>query len=240
MRNSIYWSGRRSTLAVALALAGLTFGCQRDTGADDGARVPPPRSELPDRAPPPAVAVAPRPDAAAQAEEAGQLRSAAEALPRTVARAALEPTAGNDVRGTVEFAENGNSVTLDVMLSGLTPGPHGLHVHEFGDCSAADASSAGKHLNPHESKHGAPTDARDARHPGDLGNVVADQMGNVRTSLHDTVLGSEPDFQMVGHALVVHAGEDDLASQPSGNSGDPVACGVIEAAPAGAARPAPG
>jgi Cu-Zn family superoxide dismutase len=227
-------------LAAALSLAALTFGCERNSGADDGARLAPPQSELPDRAPPPAVAVAPRPDPAAQAREAGELRSAAEALPRTVARATLEPTAGSGVRGTVDFAENGNSVTLDVMLSGLTPGPHGLHVHEFGDCSAADASSAGKHFNPHEAPHGAPTDARDARHPGDLGNVVADEMGNVRTSLHDTMLGSEPDFQMVGHALVVHAGEDDLASQPSGNSGDPVACGVIEAAPAVAARPGPG
>src|SRR5262249_49947869 len=144
------------------------------------------------------------------------------ALPRTIAKANLEPTAGNNARGTVYFAESGNTVTLDVMLSGLAPGPHGIHVHEFGDCSAADASSAGKHLNPHQAPPGGPTDARDARHPGDLGNVVADQEGNVRTSLEDAVLGSEPDFQMIGHAIVVHAGEDDFESQPSGNSGEPV------------------
>jgi Cu-Zn family superoxide dismutase len=128
-------------------------------------------------------------------------------------------------------------VTLDIMLSGLTPGPHGIHVHEFGDCTAPNASSAGKHFNPHAAPHGAPSDARDTRHPGDLGNVVADQMGNVRATVQDAVLNSEPDLQVIGHALVVHAGEDDLESQPSGNSGDPVACGVIEPAPAGVAPP---
>ncbi|HZF27927.1 MAG TPA: superoxide dismutase family protein [Gammaproteobacteria bacterium] len=224
MRNSSLRSSVGSML-VAGAIAVVTLGCEQQP-AGDGARLAPPEAASADRAAPPPLALAPRTET--------------DAPPRTVARATLEPTAGNDARGTVYFAESGTTVTLDVMLSGLTPGPHGIHVHEFGDCSAADASSAGKHLNPHDAPHGAPTDARDARHPGDLGNVVADQAGNVRTSLQDAVLGSEPDFQMIGHALVVHAGEDDLESPPSGNSGAPVACGVIEPAPSGGSLPAPG
>jgi Cu-Zn family superoxide dismutase len=236
MRTSL--SLRRSLISIAGAFVALTLGCQREQGADDGAHLAPPDTGLPNRTTPPSVAVAPRPDSTEP--DGGALRLAAEALPRTVARATLRPTAGNDVNGTVDFAENGNSVTLDVTLNGLSPGPHGIHVHEFGDCSAADASSSGKHLNPHEVQHGAPTDSRDARHPGDLGNVVADAQGNVRASVQDAVLGSEPDFQMIGHAIVVDAHADDLASQPSGNSGDAVACGVIEAAPGAAAVPAPG
>jgi Cu-Zn family superoxide dismutase len=225
-----------SKVAAVGTFAALVGGCQREQGSDDAVRLAPdtaaqrsaaPSSnEVPSEDAPPAVASA--------------TRGAGAALPRTIARANLEPTAGNDVRGTVYFAETGNTLTVDVTLSGLTPGPHGLHVHEFGDCSAPDASSAGKHLNPHAAPHGGPMDARDARHPGDLGNVVADQEGNVSTSLEDSVLGSEPDFKIIGHAVVVHAEEDDYKSQPSGNSGDPVACGVIEPASGGATAPVPG
>ena len=212
------------SMIVGGALAALLVGCQREeaTGTEAGlaapeAALPETDERAPDRVPLQAAAP-PRPQDAA--------------LPRTIARAVLEPTAGNEASGTVYFAEGGNTVTVDVTLSGLTPGPHGMHVHEFGDCSAPDASSAGKHLNPHQTPHGAPADPREARHPGDLGNVMADETGNVRTSIEDAVLGSEPDSKIIGHALVVHAGADDLKSQPSGNSGDPVACGVIEAAPA--------
>jgi Cu-Zn family superoxide dismutase len=224
---------RNSERLLACAIAALLIGCQRES-ADQGARLAPPDAQIRDRGAAPAADTAPPPVALAAPP-----RPDAVALPRTVARAELMPTAGSDVHGTVDFAESGNTVTLDITLSGLTPGPHGMHVHEFGDCSAADASSAGKHLNPHSAPHGGPADESDARHPGDLGNVVADEMGNVRTSIHDAVLDSEPDFQIVGHALVVHAGTDDLKSQPAGNSGNPVACGVIEPAPSGVPLSAP-
>jgi len=222
-----------SVFTMAGVLAALGSGCQREN-ADRATSLAPPDAAT-DRAAPPGAGS----DRAAQPPVAVASRAEPAELPRTVAQANLEPTAGNDARGMVFFSESGNTVTIDIRLSGLSPGPHGIHVHEFGDCSGPGAASAGKHLNPHDAPHGAPTNVRDARHPGDLGNVVADQMGNVRTSIQDSVLGSEPDFQMIGHAIVVHEDEDDLKSQPSGDSGMPVACGVIEAAPGGGASAAP-
>jgi Cu-Zn family superoxide dismutase len=127
----------------------------------------------------------------------------------------------------------GRGLELDVMLTGLAPGTHGMHIHEFGDCSAPDAASAGKHFNPHDALHGAPSEKAGRRHAGDLGNVTADASGSVRVVLQDSLLESAPDLKVVGRAVIVHAGEDDLVSQPGGASGEPVACGVIEAVAAG-------
>src|SRR5438093_3809357 len=91
--------------------------------------------------------------------------------------AVLHPTAGNKVSGTVTFTEVADGVQVRAEISGLTPGNHGFHVHEFGDCSAADASSAGAHFNPTNQPHVAP-DAT-ARHAGDMGNIEADPSGAV-------------------------------------------------------------
>ncbi|WP_432719554.1 superoxide dismutase family protein [Jeongeupia wiesaeckerbachi] len=150
--------------------------------------------------------------------------SACSLLPqsRQTAQATLLPTSGQTTTGKVSFRQSGDALLLDVTLSGLTPGQHGFHVHEKGDCSAPDASSAGGHFNPDKHQHGAP-DALD-HHVGDFGNVVAGADGRVSTSL--TVQGVRLDL-LHGRSLIVHAGADDLKSQPAGNAGARIACGII-------------
>jgi len=215
----------RFGVLLSAASFAVVYGCSRDDQGNTSILREQSREESPAARAPSAR------DDAADEQVALAPRSAEPVPPVTVARAELMPTEGNEARGTVTFTDDGEALVLDVTMTGLTPGPHGMHVHEFGDCSAPDASSAGEHLNPRNAPHGGPTSGRDERHPGDLGNIIADDEGNVRTRIRDTVLGSEPDFAYVGHALVVHSSADDLSSQPSGNSGDPVSCGVIEAAP---------
>ena len=143
---------------------------------------------------------------------------------RAIAR--LEPTQGNNVRGTVRFGSEGNAVRVTAEVTGLTPGEHGFHVHENGDCSAPDASSAGGHFNPTKQPHAA-RDA-EARHVGDLGNLVADNNGRAQLSYLDSKLTLSGPNSIVGRAVIVHAGRDDLKSQPSGDAGGRVACGAIE------------
>jgi superoxide dismutase, Cu-Zn family len=140
--------------------------------------------------------------------------------------AILYPTEGNKVSGTVTFTEVEDGVRVRAEITGLTPGNHGFHVHEFGDCSAADASSAGAHFNPTEQPHAAP-DA-EARHVGDMGNVEADAAGAAELNYVDHNLSLTRDkLSIIGRSVVVHAKADDLKSQPAGDSGARVACGVI-------------
>jgi Cu-Zn family superoxide dismutase len=143
------------------------------------------------------------------------------------ARAQLQPTQGNSTRGTVDFSLDASTMSIHVRLAGLDPGAHGLHIHEFGDCSTPDGSSAGEHFAPDHDPHGAPGDPPPAHHLGDLGNITADADGGAEARMQDDELQLTGDFGVVGRAVVVHVGEDDLKSQPSGNSGDPVACGVV-------------
>jgi Cu-Zn family superoxide dismutase len=144
------------------------------------------------------------------------------------AMAVLEPTEGSTVRGAVDFVRKGGSVLVTANLSGLAPNSiHGMHIHENGDCSARDASSAGAHFNPSASEHGGSTGSK--RHGGDLGNLTADARGNVAATVEvdgAIAFGNGPD-SIIGRGLVVHANADDLKSQPAGNSGARLACGVI-------------
>jgi Cu-Zn family superoxide dismutase len=140
--------------------------------------------------------------------------------------AVLHPTAGNKANGTVTFTEVADGVQVDAEITGLTPGNHGFHVHEFGDCSAADATSAGAHFNPTNQPHAAPDAAE--RHVGDMGNVEADGSGKAKLEYLDHQISLTNDQQLVvGRSVVVHAKADDLKSQPAGDSGARVACGVI-------------
>jgi superoxide dismutase, Cu-Zn family len=143
------------------------------------------------------------------------------------ATATLEPRSGSNARGTATFmSRNDGAVSMRVDVTGVTPGAHGIHVHEKGDCSAPDASTAGGHFNPNKGPHGAHTEP--ARHAGDFGNVTAGANGEI----HETVvvsgvnLGSDMN-SIVGKAVVLHAKRDDLTSQPSGDSGDRIACGIV-------------
>ncbi len=118
-------------------------------------------------------------------------------------------------------------VHVDADVSGLTPGKHGFHVHEFGDCSAADGMSAGGHFNPEGHDHGAPGAKS---HPGDFGNLEADANGRATLALvlDQGTVDAGP-VGIVGRGLIVHADPDDLTSQPVGKAGARVACAVIKA-----------
>lgn len=139
----------------------------------------------------------------------------------------LVPTEGNTVRGKVEFILDENGVMrVTAMVEGLTPGKHGFHIHETGDCSAPDGTSAGGHFNPEGVAHGAPMDA--TRHVGDLGNLEANDEGIATIEYVDPMLTFEGEHTILGKGVIVHAGEDDLVSQPTGAAGARVACGVIK------------
>ena len=145
------------------------------------------------------------------------------------AAATLSPTEGNNVTGRVTFTDTPDGVRVFAEISGLNEGMHGFHIHETGDCSAPDASSAGGHFNPGGHPHGAP-DAPDAeRHAGDLGNLEVDVDGTARYERIDTQISMSGPAAIVGKAVIVHAGQDDFTSQPSGDAGNRLACGVIEA-----------
>jgi Cu-Zn family superoxide dismutase len=145
----------------------------------------------------------------------------------SMAVAELNPTAGNQVRGTVTFFQTGDRVTVVADVQGLPPNStHGFHIHEFGDCSAPDATSAGGHFNPGGHPHAGP--GTPTRHAGDLGNVEASGTGRAykRMVVDNITLGSGPN-NIIGRSVIVHAKRDDLTSQPSGDAGARVACGII-------------
>ena len=147
------------------------------------------------------------------------------------ATAVLAPTKGNSVSGTVNFTQKGDLVLVEAKINGLKPnGSNAIHVHEKGNCSAADASSAGGHFNPSSSQHGGPAGA--ARHGGDLGNLKADADGHAQMSIEVSGISLGTDSNSItGRAVIVHAGADDFKTQPSGNSGARVACGLISKNP---------
>jgi superoxide dismutase, Cu-Zn family len=140
--------------------------------------------------------------------------------------AVLHPTADNKVSGTVTFTEEADGVRVQADITGLTPGKHGFHVHEFGDCSASDLASAGGHFNPTNKPHAGPDAAE--RHVGDMGNVEADASGAAKLDYVDHEISLTKDQRsVIGRSVIVHAKADDLKSQPAGDSGARIACGVI-------------
>ena len=153
--------------------------------------------------------------------------AAAPTEPRLMARAEIEPLGDHTARGIVEFLQappgSTGPMTIHAMLMGLDAGPHGMHVHMGTDCTAP-----GTHLNPQDAPHGPANAASGMRHLGDLGNITADASGMTDEMLRDSLLGSDMSF--IGKVVVVHEGQDDLSTQPDGTSGQPIACGVIEAA----------
>ena len=137
----------------------------------------------------------------------------------------LYSTAGNSVSGQVTFTKVAGGVKVLAELSGLTPGKHGFHIHEFGDCSSPDGMSAGGHFNPAGSPHGSPMDM--SRHEGDMGNIEADANGKAHLEYVDSHMSFEGVNSILGRSVIVHAKEDDMKTQPTGNAGARIACGVI-------------
>ncbi len=145
--------------------------------------------------------------------------------PVVKAVAVLNPTSGSKVTGIVTFTKVDNGIKVVANVEGLTPGAHGFHVHQYGDCSAPTGDSAGGHFNPESKPHGAPT-ASD-RHVGDFGNITAGNDGKAHYEWTDPMIAFEGRHSIIGRGLIVHANADDLVTQPAGNSGPKVACGVI-------------
>jgi Cu-Zn family superoxide dismutase len=143
--------------------------------------------------------------------------------------AVLKPRADNDASGTITFTEVDGGVEVVADIARVSPGLHGIHLHEMGDCSAEDFTSTGGHFNPTDAPHGGPNDA--VRHAGDFGNIEvgADGTGRLRL-ITDMLTVADGPNTVVGRAVILHEGEDDLESQPTGAAGGRLACGVVRLA----------
>jgi superoxide dismutase, Cu-Zn family len=199
-------------LAVALAACLLTMGCRPNVPGEEDADPPTDPQVL---------------RFLAQAEaQPTEPRTGRLGAPEARARADILPVPGSDAQGFAEITETERGVDIHVEMSGLEPGPHGFHVHEFGDCSDP-GTTAGDHYNPDGTPHGSPEDPPTARHAGDLGNLDADERGYAQQSLRVDGLALTGPRGVLDRALIVHQGEDDFETQPDGDAGDPTACGVI-------------
>lgn len=145
--------------------------------------------------------------------------------PSLKAMCTLSPASNSQVKGWVKFTQMRSYTRIEGEITGLTPGKHGFHVHEKGDCSAPDAVSAGGHFNPGHQNHGAPQSG--ARHVGDLGNVRADKDGKSKFDFKDKVIRLSGKDSILDKSLILHEDLDDMKTQPTGNAGKRVACGVI-------------
>jgi Cu-Zn family superoxide dismutase len=140
--------------------------------------------------------------------------------------AELKAAKGQTVSGKLEFTQEAGAVHISGEVKHLSPGKHGIHVHDKADLSAPDLASAGGHFNPTKEAHGAPGAAH--HHAGDFGNITADENGTAHVDLTISGLSLTGPNSIVGHSIIIHGAADDLKSQPSGNSGPRVAGGVIE------------
>ena len=129
------------------------------------------------------------------------------------------------VKGVLHFTATDDGVEIVGEISGLRPGKHGFHIHEFGDCSSADPKCHGGHFNPDKKKHGAPDSAE--RHVGDLGNITANGRGIADIRMTDKLIALSGPRSIIGRSVILHAKADDLRSQPSGDAGDRIAGGVV-------------
>lgn len=149
--------------------------------------------------------------------------------PSPDATAILTALMSSGVNGTVNFTQLAEGkIRVEAEITGLSPGKHGMHVHEWGDCTSPDGESAGGHFNPDMTAHGMP--GTGTHHPGDFGNLDADASGTARLTLtmdpsHFSIAGG--DYSVLGRAIIVHEKPDDFG-QPTGNAGARLACGIIQ------------
>lgn len=167
-------------------------------------------------------------------QRASSSMDAADERPAQLNRVKVElaSTEGNRAKGELTLSPDNHGLRVTGSISGLKANSeHGFHVHQNGDCSAPDASSAGDHFNPGDVAHGNPSG--NVHHAGDMPNIEADDKGNAQVDLRlkGVTLGDGGEHDILGKAIIVHADPDDYSSQPSGNAGSRIACGVIEAPP---------
>ncbi len=200
------------TLSSSLVLGIAIAACGGPAEPPAAPEATPPAAE------PPAAAETP----AAPAEATGP----APAAPKSI-EVALEAKSGSKLAGKAVLTETEGGVHVVLTVEGIAPGDHGAHVHDKGDCSAADGSSAGGHFNPQTQDHGLPGAPK--RHLGDLGNITIgkDGKGSLDITAPGANLKATDVASFVGHAIIIHAKKDD-GGQPTGNAGDRVGCGVIK------------
>jgi Cu-Zn family superoxide dismutase len=143
----------------------------------------------------------------------------------TKAICVMQSLSGSSVTGVVYFTQKGDEIEITGKISGLTPGRHGFHVHEYGDMTDPKGMSTGGHFNPEGKKHGGPHDKD--RHVGDLGNITANKDGVAELNFKDKMIKLSGPNSIIGRGLIVHAKEDDEKTQPTGDAGGRVAGGVI-------------
>lgn len=168
---------------------------------------------------------------AAPAAPAPPAPPAADIQAAASARSSLQPVGDSGVSGDLRFTVENGAVRVTGTLTGLKPGgTHAFHIHEFGNCTAADASSAGGHFNPAAAAHGN-REGEGEHHAGDIPNQTADRDGNANVDqrLDGLEIGSDGELDILGRGVIVHADADDYTTQPTGNAGGRLACGVIEA-----------
>jgi Cu-Zn family superoxide dismutase len=219
--------------SLSLGLCGCAFVVAACGGSTPPAEPPPQEppvaaAETAPAAPVEAPAPAPEP-AASPSSEAAPAEGAASGAKS--AHAELKPTAGNKASGQLKFvAEANDRVHVTGTISGLPPkSKHGFHVHAKGDCSSPDGKSAGDHFDSNKHQHGQV--GKGEHHSGDMDNLETDDKGNVQVDrfLVGVTIGSGAPTDILGKAVILHATADDYKTQPSGNSGARIGCGVIEA-----------
>lgn len=149
---------------------------------------------------------------------------------KATAIAAMEAASGSQVTGEANFTEEANGrVRFELSVENLSPGEHAVHLHEKGDCSAEDASSAGGHWNPTMKPHGKRGDGS-SYHKGDVGNMTVgnDGKGTLNLTIEGWSIGGADSTNVVGKSVIVHEKADDFTTQPTGNAGGRVSCGVIK------------
>lgn len=152
-----------------------------------------------------------------------------EDTPERVIHVIMDSKSGSNVTGEFYFTEKDGQVQMEGKLTGLTNEAHAIHLHENGDCSGDDGMAAGGHWNPTNHAHGE-WDHDDGYHKGDIGNLNPDENGNVAVKFETDqwCIGcGDPEKDIIGKSIIVHADEDDFTTQPTGNAGARIACGVI-------------
>jgi Cu-Zn family superoxide dismutase len=168
---------------------------------------------------------------------------------KTVGKSDIEAKSASKVKGNATFTDDGKGgIVFRLEVSDAPPGLHAVHIHDKGDCSSPDGKSAGDHWNPMHEAHGKWGGEGGHFHLGDIGNleVKPDGKGTLTLETNKWSAGGGATNDIVGHAVVVHGGVDDFTSQPAGNAGPRIGCGVIKGegkaagtAPSGtAAKPA--
>lgn len=205
---------RTMMLAAGLVASGLAWGCTNNGQGDTNS--PSKNSAGANRS---TVTGAQTPNYTVEAAEAGK---------EAIAHIHGAGDTRDKINGTATFTPAGNGIKVVVHVQGLTPGKHGIHIHEKADLSDPKLVSAGGHFNPGgaEHKHSGPDDNK--RHAGDLGNITADDKGHGQLEVTTDALAIEGANGVVGHSIIIHEKEDDLKTQqPPGNAGGRVAGGAI-------------